>query len=110
MPEDSRSLTAPGVVCEAGFREPLKVYERIVSRAILIALEIDWEGRRQVLAVEYANRESRGNWREFLLQLKERGLNGVQLIVSDDHPRLKAAIQFIKKVNWLCSGANRLSD
>jgi putative transposase len=42
----------------------------IVSRAILIALGIDWEGRRQVLAVEYANRESQSSWREFLLLLK----------------------------------------
>ena len=40
----------------------------IVSRAILIALGIDWEGRRQVLAVEYANRESRSSWKDFLMQ------------------------------------------
>ena len=48
----------------------------IVSRAILVALGIDWQGRRQVLAVECANRESQSSWREFLLQLKERGLTG----------------------------------
>jgi putative transposase len=65
----------------------------IVSRAILIALGIDWEGRRQVLAVEYANRESQSSWREFLQGLKERGLNGVQFVVSDDHPGLKAAVR-----------------
>jgi len=65
----------------------------MVSRAILIALGIDWEGRRQVWAVESANRESQSRWREFLLQLPARGLHGVQYIVSDDHPGLKAAIR-----------------
>jgi transposase-like protein len=72
----------------------------IVSRAVLIALGIDWEGRRQVLAVEYANRESRGSWKEFLLGLKERGLNGVQFVVSDDHPGLKAALREVLPGVW----------
>src|SRR5947209_13653863 len=65
----------------------------IASRAILIALGIDWEGRRQVLAVEYAQRESQSSWKEFLVGLKERGLKGVYLVVSDDHPGLKQAVQ-----------------
>jgi transposase-like protein len=64
----------------------------IVSRAVLVALGIDWEGRRQVLGVEWANRESASSWREFLVQLKERGLRGVKFCVSDDHPGLKRAI------------------
>ena len=64
----------------------------IGSQAVLIALGIDWEGRRQVLAVELANRESRSSWKEFLLGLKERGLSGVEFVVSDDHPGLKKAI------------------
>ena len=42
----------------------------IVSQAVLIAIGIDWDGRRQVLAVELANRESRSSWRDFLLGLK----------------------------------------
>jgi putative transposase len=46
----------------------------------------------QVLAVELANRESRSSWRDFLLDLKQRGLRGVEFVVSDDHPGLKAAI------------------
>lgn len=72
----------------------------IVSRAILVALGIDWEGRRQVLAVEYANRESQSSWRDFLVQLKERGLHGVQFVVSDDHPGLKAALREVLPVAW----------
>jgi transposase-like protein len=37
----------------------------IVSQAVLIAIGIDWDGRRQVLAVELANRESRSSWCDF---------------------------------------------
>ena len=62
------------------------------SRAVQVAIGIDWEGRRQVLGVELANRESETSWKEFLLGLKERGLHGVQLVVSDDHAGLKRAI------------------
>ena len=89
----------PYVVVDARY-ERVREGGVIVSRAILIALGIDWEGRRQVLAVEYANRESQGSWREFLLQLKERGLHGVQFIVSDDHPGLKAAIREVLPGVW----------
>ena len=45
-----------------------------------------------VLGVELANRESHSSWREFLLQLKQRGLTGVEFVVSDDHSGLKKAI------------------
>ncbi len=89
----------PYVVVDARY-ERVREGGVIVSRAILIALGIDWEGRRQVLAVEYANRESQSSWREFLLQLKERGLKGVQFIVSDDHPGLKAAIREVLPGVW----------
>src|SRR6516165_1674972 len=65
----------------------------IRSRAVLIAVAVDGEGRRQVLGVDLANRESRTSWRDFLLGLKERGLFGVEFVVSDDHEGLKAAIR-----------------
>ncbi len=96
-----RGLTEafPYVVVDARY-ERVREGGVIVSRAILIALGIDWEGRRQVLAVEYANRESQSSWREFLLQLQARGLNGVQLVVSDDHPGLKAAIREVLPGVW----------
>jgi putative transposase len=72
----------------------------IVNRAIQIALGIDWEGRRQVLAVEYAQRESQSSWKDFLLGLKQRGLAGVRLVVSDDHAGLKAAIKEVLPEAW----------
>lgn len=65
----------------------------IASQAVLIAIGIDWDGRRQVLGVELANRESRSSWRDFLLGLRERGLAGVEFVVADDHAGLKAAIR-----------------
>jgi transposase-like protein len=64
----------------------------IRSRAVLVALGINWEGRRRVLSVELANRESATSWRDFLLALKSRGLSGIHLAISDDHPGLKKAI------------------
>ena len=67
----------------------------IGSQAVLIALGIDWDGRRQVLAVELANRESRSSWKDFLVALKERGLDGVEFVVSDDHAGLRKALSEI---------------
>jgi putative transposase len=73
----------------------------IVSQAVLVAIGVDWEGRRQVLAVEMANRESRSSWKDFLLALKERGLHGVEFVVSDDHAGLKMAIrEVLSEVAW----------
>lgn len=65
----------------------------IAHRAVLIAIGINGEGQRQVLAVELANRESQSSWKEFLTGLKERGLSGVEFVVSDDHAGLKRAIR-----------------
>jgi len=73
-------------------------YERVREdgvvrrRAVLIAIGISWEGRRCVLGVELANRESRTSWQSFLQGLKERGLSGVEFVVSDQHEGLRKAI------------------
>lgn len=64
----------------------------IRSQAVQIAIGINDEGRRQILAVELANRESQTSWKDVLLELKSRGLRGVEFVVSDDHPGLKRAI------------------
>jgi len=82
----------PYVILDARY-ERVREAGIIVSRAILVALGVDWEGRRQVLAVEYAPRESQNRWKDFLLRLKERGLHAVRLVVSDDHPGLKRAVR-----------------
>ena len=73
----------------------------IRSRAVLVAIGIDWEGRRRILGVELANRESTTSWREFLLLLKQRGLTGVRLAISDDHPGLKRALaEVLPEAAW----------
>jgi len=73
----------------------------IRSQAVLIAIGINWEGQRQVLAVELANRESATSWKEFLVTLKQRGLHGVEFVVSDDHAGLKRAIsEVLPEAAW----------
>ena len=73
----------------------------IRSRAVLVAIGIDWEGRRQVLGVELANRESTSSWKDFLLTLRQRGLRGVELVVSDDHAGLrKATAEVLPEAVW----------
>jgi len=65
----------------------------IRSQAVLVAIGINWEGRRCVLGVEMANRESQTSWKELLEKLLDRGLRGVQLVVSDDHSGLRKALR-----------------
>ena len=73
----------------------------ILSQAVLVAVAVDGEGRRQVLGVDLANRESRTSWRDFLRGLKERGLFGVEFVVSDDHEGLKQAIcEILPGAHW----------
>jgi putative transposase len=81
----------PYLVLDARY-EKVRIDGVIRSQAVMIALGINWDGRREVLAVELANRESLSSWEEFLKGLKERGLVGVEYVVSDDHSGLKAAI------------------
>jgi transposase-like protein len=76
--------------CERRLKEPYPYlildarYEKvreagvITSQAVLIAIGVDWDGRRQVLAVDLANRESASSWKEFLQALKDRGLKGAR--------------------------------
>jgi putative transposase len=73
----------------------------IRSQAVLLAIGIGWDGRRNILAVELANRESRSSWRDFLLGLRERGLAGVEFVVSDDHAGLRQAIvEVLPEAAW----------
>ncbi len=73
----------------------------IQSQAVLLAIGINWEGKRQLLGVELANRESASSWREFLVGLKQRGLSGVEFVVSDDHAGLKKAItEILPEAAW----------
>ena len=73
----------------------------IRSQAVMIAIGINWDGRRSILAVELANRESGTSWRDFLVGLEERGLCGVGFVVTDDHAGLKKAIaELLPEAIW----------
>lgn len=82
----------PYLILDARY-EKVREDGAIRSRAVLVAIGINWEGRRNVLAVDLANRESHSSWKDFLLALRERGLREVECVVSDDHAGLKKAIQ-----------------
>jgi transposase-like protein len=81
----------PYLILDARY-EKVREGGAIRSQAVLIAIGIDLDGRRQILGVAMANRESASSWKEFLLSLQERGLKGVELVVSDDHSGLRKAI------------------
>ena len=82
----------PYLIVDARY-EKVRVDGIIQSQAVLIAIGINWDGRRQILAVELANRESGSSWKDFLLRLRKRGLKGVELVVSDDHAGLRKSLQ-----------------
>jgi putative transposase len=73
----------------------------IRSQAVFIAIGINPEGYRQILGVELAGRESLTSWRDFLVALKERGLHGVEFVVSDDHQGLRRSLmEILPEAAW----------
>ena len=65
---------------------------RIVSTAIIIAIGVNGDGRREVLGLDICPSEADTFWGEFLRKLARRGLRGVKLVISDAHEGLKAAV------------------
>jgi putative transposase len=70
-----------------------RVSHRIVARAVVVATGISTEGNREVLGLAVGDSEDEVFWTSFLRSLKERGLGGVRLVISDAHAGLKASIQ-----------------
>jgi transposase-like protein len=70
-----------------------RVGGRYVSRALVTAIGLDQEGRKEFLGAECLDAESYEGWRGFLSGLRERGLEGVRLVVSDDHAGLVRAVR-----------------
>ena len=64
---------------------------RIVSVAVIVAVAVNTDGRREVLGMATGNSEAETFWTEFLRSLTRRGLRGVKLVISDAHEGLKAA-------------------
>ena len=69
-----------------------RVNGRVVSQAVVIATGVSADGRREVLGSAVGDSENKAFWTEFLRGLRERGLDGVQLVISDHHRGLMAAI------------------
>lgn len=89
----SRPLTAGYAYLWVDARyERARVDGRIISQGVLIVKGVRDDGHREILAVEVADTESEATYQELFRELKARGLAGVQLVTSDDHKGLRAAI------------------
>lgn len=80
--------------------EKVRVDDRVESMAVVIATGVNLEGRREVLGLDVIPAESEEGWAQFFKSLKERGLNGVKLVISDAHTGLRAAVRKVMKVEW----------
>lgn len=88
----------------------IKVREsgRIISRAVIVAVAVNEDGKREVLGVATGPSEAETFWTEFLRSLAHRGLRGVKLVIADDHKGLRAAARRVFdathqrcRVHWL---------
>src|SRR3954447_26384335 len=73
---------------------------RIVSTAVIIAVAVNSDGRREVLGMDIGPSEAETFWTEFLRKLARRGLRGVKLVVSDAHQGIKAAVSKVLHASW----------
>lgn len=90
----SRPLTVeayPYLFVDARY-EKARVDGRVVSQGVLVVSAVRDDGLREILGVEVADTESEATYQELFRSLKGRGLSGVELVVSDDHEGLKAAV------------------
>jgi putative transposase len=73
--------------------EKVRVEGRVVSQAVMVSAGINDEGVREILDWRVANSESEWTWDDVFQNLKARGLHGLQMIVSDAHGGIRAAIE-----------------
>jgi len=73
---------------------------RIVSVAVIVAVAVNGDGRREVLGISIGVSEAETFWTEFLRSLARRGLRGVKLVISDAHEGLKAAVAKVLHACW----------
>jgi len=73
---------------------------RIVSAAVIVAVGVNGDGRREVLGMDIGPSEAETFWTEFLRKLRRRGLRGVKLVVSDAHEGIKAAVAKVTNASW----------
>jgi len=72
----------------------------IVSVAVIMAVGVNADGRREVLGMDIGASEAETFWTEFLRKLRRRGLRGVKLVISDAHEGIKAAVAKLMNASW----------
>jgi putative transposase len=82
----------PYVFVDARY-EKVHEHNRVVSKAVFVAVGVTTEGRRELLGYTVAASEQEGSWEAFLATLTARGLRGVRLVISDAHGGLRRAIE-----------------
>ena len=73
---------------------------RIVSVAVIVAVGVNTDGRREVLGLDIGPSEAETFWTEFLRKLARRGLRGVKLVISDAHEGIKASVAKVMTASW----------
>jgi len=73
---------------------------RIVSMAVIVAVGVNSDGRREVLGMDIGPSEAETFWKGFLRKLARRGLRGVKLVISDAHEGIKAAVAKVLTATW----------
>lgn len=73
---------------------------RIVTKAVIVAVAVNTDGRREVLGIAIGPSETEAFWTDFLRALARRGLRGVRLVISDAHEGLKAAAGRVLGATW----------
>ncbi len=78
----------------------LRQINRVVSVAVIVAVGVNADGRREVLGLDIGPSEAETFWTGFLRKLARRGLRGVKLVVSDAHEGIKAAVAKVLATTW----------
>ena len=73
---------------------------RVVSAAVIVAVGVNSDGRREVLGLDIGASEAEAFWTAFLRKLRQRGLRGVKLVISDAHDGLKVAVAKLLHASW----------
>lgn len=111
-----RPLEEMSIIYLDAHYEKVRYEGQVRDLAILKAVGVNKEGKREVLGVSCSLSEAEVHWRKFIEDMLSRGLKGIQLIVSDDHRGLKAALRAcLPSVPWqrcifhLCQNAQHYS-
>jgi transposase-like protein len=73
---------------------------RIVSAAVIVAVGVNSDGRREVLGMDVGPSEAETFWTAFLRKLARRGLRGVKLVISDAHEGIKKTVSKVLNATW----------